>query len=338
MNGANQGQLSHQIIDPDDVGARADVVLGRRLPGLSRRIARRMALAGKLEIDGRRCPPSERVELGQRLVLLATPPHTTPPPLTILSTTDAIIYVAKPPGIAVHRLRPDEAPALADAVALQFPECREVADDPRELGALHRLDRPTSGVIAFARTATAWRAGRQGLSEGRVDKRYAAISRAAPPMGAESWLALPRDVGEAELPNALRGELANCGVDATQLPISRISAALGHGDQRSKVAVRGDGSPAITLLQILAEVGDLRLSLLRLESGHRHQARVHLAAIGWPLVGDAHYGGAAHHRLLLHAWSLDLHAVISGEEPVVAPLPEDLRSACEPLLGAPQDS
>ncbi|HGG56275.1 MAG TPA: hypothetical protein ENK31_00590 [Nannocystis exedens] len=325
MNEPNPGQLRHQVVDPDDVGARADVVLGRRLPGLSRRIARRMALAGKLEIDGRRCPPSERVELGQDLVLQATPPDTTPPPLTILSSTDAIVYVAKPPGIAVHRLRPDEAPALADAVAMQFPECRDVADDPRELGALHRLDRPTSGVVAFARTAAAWRAGRQGLSQGQVDKRYAAMSRAAPPMGAESWLALPRDIGNAELPGALDDELAGVGVQAEQVPLLRISAALGHGDQRSKVAVRGDGSPAITLLQILAEVGELRLSLLRLESGHRHQARVHLAAIGWPLVGDQLYGGAAHHRLLLHAWSLDFSTVITGEEPVVAPLPEDFR-------------
>lgn len=332
MNEPHTAQLTHKIVDTDDVGARADVVLGRRLPGLSRRIARRMALAGKLEIDGRRCPPSERVELGQHLALLAAPPMAAPPPLTILSSTDAIIYVAKPPKIAVHRLRPDEAPALADAVAAEFPECRDVADDPREMGALHRLDRPTSGVIAFARTRAAWLAGRQGLAQGLVDKRYAAISGKAPPLGAESWLAMPRDQGDTELPSALRDELAHCGVNAHKLPLGRICAALGHGDQRSKVAVRGDGSPTITLLQILAETDDLRLSLLRLESGHRHQARVHLAAIGWPLVGDTHYGGAAHHRLLLHAWSLDLSAVLSNEKPVVAPLPEDLRSACKPLL------
>jgi 23S rRNA pseudouridine1911/1915/1917 synthase len=319
--------LTHEVCDPDDVGARADVVLGRHLPGLSRRMARRMALDGKLEIDGHRVAPSARVELGQKLVLVTEAPTGPTPTLTILQVTDAVVYVAKPPGIAVHRLRPDEPPTLADAVAEQFPECREVADDPREMGALHRLDRPTSGVVAFARSRAVWEAGRAGFTAGTVDKRYAAISRCAPPLGLESWLATPRPEGHEALPAILEEELRRCGVAPGVLPVERISAALGHGDQRGKVAVRGDGMPAVTHLQVLSEAGEQRFMLLRLLTGRRHQARGHLAAIGWPLCGDSRYGGAPAPRLLLHAWSLDLSAAIPGETAVVDPLPEDLRIA-----------
>ncbi len=319
--------LTHEVLDPDDVGARADVVLGRRLPGLSRRTARRMGLDGKIELDGQRVAPSARVELGQKLVLRAAAAPGATPSLTLLHLSPAVVYVAKPPGIPVHRLRPDEPPTLADAVAEQFPECREVADDPREVGALHRLDRPTSGVVAFARSREAWEAGRAGFTEGTVDKRYAALSREAPPLGLESWLATPRPEGQESPPEPLRAELERCGLTLGELPVERISAALGHGDQRGKVAVRGDGVSAVTHLQRLIDAPEQRFMLLRLLTGRRHQARAHLAAIGWPLIGDELYGGAEGPRLLLHAWSLDLSAAIAGEKPVIAPLPEDFCTA-----------
>jgi 23S rRNA-/tRNA-specific pseudouridylate synthase len=109
--------------------------------------------------------------------------------------------------------------------------------------------------------------------------------------------------------------------------MSVIRAPLGHGDQRGKVAIRGDGLAAMTDLQVLVDAGERRLLLLRLRSGRRHQARVHLAAAGWPIVGDRRYGGEARPRLLLHAWCLDLGPAIEGEQPVVAPLPVDFTTA-----------
>src|SRR5690606_17299359 len=79
---------------PDDDGARADVVLGRHLPGLSRRVARELALAGHLSVDGRRAPPSHRVRPGQRLELAApSGPVGVPEGPTLLTVTDAFCYV-----------------------------------------------------------------------------------------------------------------------------------------------------------------------------------------------------------------------------------------------------
>ncbi|MEZ4380653.1 MAG: pseudouridine synthase [Nannocystaceae bacterium] len=330
--------IEHSVVDPEDVGARADVVLGRRLPGLSRRVARQMALAGKLEIDGERAPPSARVALGQRLALRVEPtPSPSPgaPELRVLASTPAIVYVDKPVGVAVHRLRPDEPPALADLVAARFPELRDVGDDPRELGALHRLDRPTSGVVAFARTAEAWAAGREGFARGEVRKHYAAVGREARGdlAGAEAWLAAPKPIGDAPLPSALADELRRLHVAAQELPMAIVRAPLGRGDQRDKVVVRGDGLAATTDLQVLLDAGARRLLLLRLRSGRRHQARVHLAAAGWPIVGDRRYGGEPGPRLLLHAWSLDLSPAIAGERPIVAPLPPEFAAS---LAAAPR--
>ncbi|MCA9661647.1 MAG: hypothetical protein KC486_25135, partial [Myxococcales bacterium] len=218
--------------------------------------------------------------------------------------------------------------------AERFPECREVGEDPRELGALHRLDRPTSGVVAFARTAAAWAAGRGGFASGDVRKHYAALSRrrdlgddTGALVGADAWLATPQPIGDAPLPEALGEELARLTIAGGELPMSVIRAPLGRGDQRGKVAVRGDGLAAMTDLQVLVDAGDVRLLLLRLRSGRRHQARVHLAAAGWPIVGDRRYGGEPGPQLLLHAWCLDLSPAIAGEVPVVAPLPADFASA-----------
>lgn len=337
--------IVHRVAAPEDLGERADVVLGRRIPGLSRRVARAMALAGDLLIDGRPAPPSTRVRAGMELVLRPRPgpstlkPATDADPPVILRTSADLVYVLKPAGLASHRLRPDEPPALADRVAERFPECRAASEDPREAGLLHRLDHLTSGVVALARTRDAWVAGRRAFAEGRVGKHYAAIGHRRPAdLAADSgnerdFAHLLTVEAPAAPPADLAADLATHGLTTPPtLPLSAIDLPLGHGQGRGLVAVRDDGAPASTLLQILAERGERRLFLLRLISGRRHQARVHLAAIGWPIVGDPIYDGAPAPRLCLHAWRLDLGRTFADERPVVAPLPDALLRALDPDL------
>lgn len=284
----------------DDAGLRADVVLGQRLPGVSRRVARELALAGGLQVDGRRAPPSHRVRAGERLELSAGT-DADPPALELLACTASCVYALKPAGVHTHRLRPDDPPALADAVARAFPECESAGLDPREAGALHRLDRETSGVVAFARTRAAWTSGRAAFSSGRARKRYAAVTTCPPD---HVW------------PPAPRGWLAVAGARV------EISAPLGRGDRRDRVAVRPDGQPALTRVAAEGPPGPRRLWSLELITGRRHQARVHLAWLGLPIVGDTRYGGEPAPRLLLHAHALDLGDPEVGE--VSAPLPPEL--------------
>lgn len=288
------------VAAPEDEGARADVVLGRRLPGVSRRVARELALAGRLQIDGVRAPPSRRVAAGERLSLQTSSPAAAHPALVVLALTPRICYVAKPAGVHTHRLRPDDPPALADWVAAERPECEAASIDPREAGALHRLDRETSGVVAFARARDVWLAGRAAFADARVRKRYVALTACPPghlgPPAPGPWL---RPEGDTLV----------------------ISAPLGRGDARSRVAVRPDGAPALTRLTPLSPPGPRRAWSLDLVTGRRHQARVHLAWLGLPIVGDDLYGGAPADRLYLHALRLDLSAAIADEVPVDAPLP-----------------
>lgn len=292
----------------EDAGERADVVLGRRLPGLSRRVARELALAGRLTVDGRRAPPSHRVCPGEQLTLRAASPRPAPPDAApaLLAVTDAVVYVAKPPGLHTHRLRPTDPPALADWVAARFPGCAGASADPREAGAVHRLDRGTSGVVAFARTPAAWTAARAAFTAGLVRKRYAAVTTCPP---GHVWPPAP---GRWQL---VHGDTAE------------ISAPLGPGDGRDRVAVRDDGQPARTRVTPASPPGPRRLWTLELLTGRRHQARVHLAWLGLPIVGDPLYGGAPGPRLCLHALGLDLSAALPGEVPVTAALPPDLQTA-----------
>lgn len=293
------------IATPEDAGERADVVLGRRVPGLSRRVARELGLAGRLTIEGRRAPPSQRVRPGDHLSLQTpTAPLTAPLTPQLLAVTPRLVYVDKPPGLHTHRLSPADPPALADWLSERFPECRGASPDPREAGALHRLDHGTSGVVAFARDPDTWAAARAAFADRRVRKRYAALTTCPPdhlwPPPAGPWLARDADAVE-------------------------ISAPLGHGDARGRVAVRPDGQPALTRVAPAGPPGPRRLWQLDLVTGRRHQARVHLAWLGLPIVGDARYGGAPADRLCLHAWTLDLSAALPGEAPVTAPLPPALR-------------
>ena len=304
---------THIAVDEDE-GERADVVLGRRIEGLSRRVARRMALEGRLRIDGRSARPSQRVHAGQRLELRISdaPPVPEDGPAEgatlgrgesprVLAETPELVFVHKPPGMHSVALRPHEPDCLAAWVVARFPECQEASEDPREGGALHRLDHATSGVLAFARRREVWQEGREAFGEGDALKDYVAHSAAAwPPKLPEDGLSTWLDEGEPL--EAVPGLLA------PTTPSWRVRAALGPAQARGRMRVRMDGRRATTRLARLETQGPGSWIQVRLETGLRHQARVHLAWVGLPLVGDANYGGEAGPRLGLHAVRLDLLA------------------------------
>jgi 23S rRNA pseudouridine1911/1915/1917 synthase len=298
---------------PEDEDQRADVVLGRRVPTLSRRIARAIALRGKLRVGGRVAPPSTRVRRGDRLELLVEL-EPAREPAVVLATTEAFVYVDKPAGVHTHRLRPDDDETLADRVALVHPECAEASLDPREGGAIHRLDRETSGVVVFARSKEAWARGRAAIARAR--KHYLAVCRC------EAW---PPDVAIAA-PDEPVLELGE-GIPPLRAGTAvRLVAPLGRGARPDTVTVVASGDDAVTTVWPLLLERGLLACALELCGGRRHQLRVHLAWAGIPIVGDARYGTDADaERLLLHAHRLDLG--VDGEGPVLAPPPPVLRSA-----------
>lgn len=291
-------RVSYQATTEDE-GERADVVLGRALPKMSRRLAKKMGLEGRLRIDGRRARPSSRVAAGMTIEI-EIEDGGEPPELEVLAQDEHFVFVAKPSGVHTHGLRPGEHDTLSHAVSLRYPECAAASPDAREGGAVHRLDRDTSGVVAFARSPQAYARARQAFTEGSVGKRYRAVCCGVWPPRA------PDD--------ALTGWLVQAEHDGE--PALAIRAPLGRGPSTQTVAVRLDGQRATTTIwpvshdptQTLVRVG------LSLSTGRRHQARVHLSYVGLPIAGDPLYGGRAGSRLFLHALCLDLRQAGAAQE------------------------
>jgi len=323
------------VTETDDVGARADVVLGRRVAGLSRRAARAMALEGRMTINGEPAPPSSKVTAGATIELRWPEPEADKPLVpTILEVTQQFVYVAKPRDLHTHRLRPDRGSSLADAVAKMHPECASASSDPRECGAVSRLDRETTGVVPFARSRDAWLAARAGLSNGLVAKLYIALcdrDQGWPPR-------IPTSAWADEMTSQAAGASA-LGLDPPPGVASvRVCAPLGHGISRAEVAIRADGLDAETVIWPVAGAasgnGQASVLALELHTGRRHQARAHLAWLDRPVVGDHLYGAkcidaSGSNMLMLHGIRVDLGAVCAGERPVIAPVPHCFLSRLE---------
>lgn len=304
------------VADPEDEGARADVTLGRRVPELSRRVARRLCLEGRLRVDRRPATASTRIQAGQTLQLRLPDQRGPSFELETLHLSEALVYVRKPPGVHTVALLPDERACLASAVKAQYPECADASVDPREAGAVHRLDEPTSGVVAFARSREAWERGREAFRAGEVDKRYLAAVRGEWPP-AEPEGALPGWLRPNEALRASTWESLGRAGDGWE-----VRAPLGAGEERSRQRVRLDGQRATSVVWPLAREGELTLLEVALVSGRRHQARVHLAWLGCPIVGDRTYGPDSNAdtrsggRLSLHAARLDFSGALASEKPV----------------------
>jgi tRNA pseudouridine32 synthase/23S rRNA pseudouridine746 synthase len=220
-------------------------------------------------------------------------------PIAFLYEDDALVVVDKPAGVPVI-----PAPGWPLAATVQ---ARAAAAIGSRLWVVHRLDRETSGALAFARTAAAHRALSQAFERREVAKVYRALVAGVPPS--------PRGVIDLPLHDARKGK-------------SRPAAA---GEPGAKAATTGfevlrrwrHDSAAVALVE------------LRPDTGRHHQIRVHLRAIGLPILADAVYGRGIGplpidhmcSRLALHASALDVpHPGGTRRVAVAAPWPADLQA------------
>jgi 23S rRNA pseudouridine1911/1915/1917 synthase len=290
----------------DRGGERLDTFIARRCPELSRSHARRLIDEGLVSVNGRQAKPSERVAAGLSVNVTIPPPETitlVPEaiPLTIIYQDGDIIVLDKPAGLTVHPAPGHPSGTLVNALLAACPDLRGIAGTLRP-GIVHRLDKDTSGLMVVAKNDRAQRALQRQLKDRDVRKTYLALVRGVP---------APRE-----------GTIA--------APIGR------HPKNRKKMAVVADGREATTRYRVREEIAGGQYSLLEVEpvTGRTHQIRVHLAAVGHPVVGDATYGrpSAAVGRQFLHAHKLAF-AMPLGRRTVEfeSPLPADLREALSQL-------
>ena len=212
---------------------------------------------------------------------------------------DSVIVVSKPSGLIVHPGSGIANGTLVNGLAAQFPDLREIGD-PTRLGLVHRLDKGTSGLLVVARTPEALDNLKFQMQERHVHRQYFAIV-----------------AGHVE---------SNKGV---------VDAPLGRDPKNPlKRAVINSGKYARTHYEIDQKYeSPFKVSMLncRLETGRTHQIRVHLAAIGHPVLGDDLYGGRTsfniENRLALHAQMLTfLHPKTKDLMNFESPLPVELTS------------
>jgi 23S rRNA pseudouridine1911/1915/1917 synthase len=287
---------THSLLLPAELGGmRFDQALARALPRYSRSRLKAWIDAGRVTIDGQVAGARQKVWGGERVTVDAVPDpreiaHAAQPiALSIVHEDAALIVVDKPAGLVVHPGSGNWEGTLLNALLHHAPELAAV---PRA-GIVHRLDKDTSGLLVVARTLTAQTDLVRQLQARTVRREYLALAR---------------------------GDIVRGGtVDA---PIGR------HPTRRTTMAVVPAGRPARTHYEIVERFGDATLLRCRLETGRTHQIRVHLAALGHPLVGDPAYGSkkgpVPFARQALHATRLGLVHPVSGEAcSWTSPLPAD---------------
>ena len=251
-------------IAPEDAGARIDSWLHGQFPDLSRSLLKRYIQEQRVTIDGDTVKPSATLRAGATVEICIPPPPEPFPlpeeiPLEILHQDDAIIVIQKTPDMVVH---PSAGGAHAGGTIVNalLGLTEDLSSDAGQYrpGIVHRLDRETSGLLVVARSDHAHRCLAAQFKERRVKKEYLALCHG--------------------VPKEARGEV--------DLPLGRSLR------DRKKMAVRTDegGKPSHTAWQVEKQLG--RLTWLRLfpTTGRTHQIRVHLKALGHPIVCDATYG------------------------------------------------
>ncbi len=304
MKGLSKDSASWHEVEVEAAGQRVDNYLTKRLKGVPKSHIYRILRNGEVRVNSRRIKPDYRVEAGDRLRLppmrVAAPAAGKAAPsgklkAAVLYEDDVLLVIDKPAGSAVHG-----GSGVSHGVIEQL---RFERPESRYLELVHRLDRETSGVLMLAKRRSALTELHRQLREGKVLKLYSALVKG-------EWRDQKRSV---------------------KLPLYKY--VLASGERR--VSVNRDGIAAHTEFRLRGSWNGFSLVEAELKTGRTHQIRVHLAHLGYPVVGDDKYGDFPLNkelarrglkRMFLHAFKAVIRHPRSGERlELEAPLPADLK-------------
>lgn len=277
---------------PDDrAETRLDTFVRHCFPHLSGRQVenairdRLFRINNKIGEKGDKLLPGDRVLFkGPGHWLLTTPVSQPQLRVPVVYEDDLMLVVDKPAGMATHGFSGRDQDTLANFLAAERPELLMIGKSRWEPGLVHRLDRETSGLILVAKTQAAFDDLRRQFRRRQVKKKYWALV----------W-------GITEAYGSVAYRIAHDSRD------KRRMQAMVHVSPRSR---RQKSWTALTRFRKLWDVNGLSLLEIEMETGVTHQIRVHLAAIGHPIVGDFLYGKNDREkfsleRQFLHAYGLE---------------------------------
>ena len=313
LNQTPSSENQRWIIQPEQVGMRLDRYLTSILSNLSRTASQQLITEGAALINGRPSKAGYNLRQNDEVSILRTSssmvqkeliPQTIP--LDIVYEDTNLLVINKAAGMVVHPAPGHQDDTLVNALLAYYPELQNNEEDMRP-GIVHRLDRDTSGLIIVAKNLHTQAALVDLMKQHKVEKRYIAL--------VEGIVSLDKG-----------------SIDA---PIGRNPR---HRQQMTITVV--EGREARTHFKVLERFARHTLLLLQLETGRTHQIRVHLKAIGHPVLGDEVYG-SGHiqqdrklQRQFLHAYQLRfIHPSTGNVIELEAPLPLDLQT----ILDSPEN-
>ena len=286
----------------DEPGVRLDKYVCQKCSELSRTYIQKLISNGHITVNDRMAKAGLKLNIGDRLRVIipsAVPSPLAPEaiPLNIIYEDDDLLVIDKPPGLPIHPAPGHPSHTLVNAILSHLPTLPET-DDSLRPGIVHRLDKDTSGVMLVAKNRQAQANLIDQFKTHSVVKAYLAL---------------------------VKGHLTpESGV--IEAPIGRDSR------NRKRMAVATKGREARTEYDVVKYIGDYTLLEVKPETGRTHQIRVHLSAIGYPVVGDKVYGVKSDYlsRQFLHACRLGFKLPSTGEYvEFQSELPPDLSQALE---------
>ncbi len=301
------GEVRVLEVESRDTGCRVDQFLAQTDLGLTRSRLRQLIADGNALVNGTVAKPAHRLRTGDIVSVSIPAPRPSGVvaqdiPLAVVYQDAELVVIDKPAGLSVHPGPGHPDQTLVNGLLALCPDIQGIGGEIRP-GIVHRLDKDTSGLMIAAKTQNAHVRLSQQIKDREVSKGYLALVEGTP--SPESGL--------------------------IDVPIGRDPR------RRTRMAVVPEGRESRTGYQVIEHAGAHSLLELQLHTGRTHQARVHLAWLGHPLLGDAVYGRRSQllSRHFLHAHSLSFAHPSSGEPMQFrSELPDDLEATLESVRTA----
>jgi 23S rRNA pseudouridine1911/1915/1917 synthase len=297
------------IIQEELVGLRLDRFLTTVIPEMSRTTLQQLIADGTIVVNNKLGRPGYALRLYDVVSItqtnLSTQRRTVTPqdlPLDIVYEDNDLLVINKAAGMVVHPASGHYNDTLVNALVARYPQLQATDGDLRP-GIVHRLDRDTSGLLIVAKQIRIQSALIEQMKQHKIEKRYLAL---------------------------VKGNVA--------LEHGSINAPIGRDPRHRQLMTITtiDSREAVTHFRVLQRFAHHTLLLLQLETGRTHQIRVHLKAVGHPILGDPAYGSGhitetiALKRQFLHAYQLRFAHPSTGKIlDIEAPLPIDLQSVLD---------
>ena len=291
-------EKKENIIDASLVGIRLDKAISMKDSKLSRVAIQRMIDEEKILVNDKKVKTSYKLSLNDKVTIIKEEPKEVEIkaediPLDVVYEDNDILVVNKQKGLVVHPGNGNPDGTLVNAIMARCKDSLSGIGGEIRPGIVHRIDKDTSGLLIIAKNDNAHINISEQIKNHEVQKTYIALVR-----------------------GVIKENQATI-----DMPIARSTK------ERTKMAVSKKGKNAVTHIKVLERFDDFTLVEVKIETGRTHQIRVHMAQIGYPVVGDYIYSNGKNPfdvvGQMLHSYRLVfVHPVSNKKMELEAPIPE----------------